>query len=110
SMVCVYLSLVMGPLLAMLYMVCTLPLVGYKLLKGPFYLFYETVLDMFGLFFVIGLGMAVWRRFVQRPARVDATARFAWVLALLFVIRVGGFLMGACRLPVAGARGALGWS
>src|SRR5207245_2528863 len=55
---------------------------------------------MFALFFVIGLGMAVWRRFVQRPARVDATARFAWVLALLFVINVSGFVMEACRLAV----------
>jgi Fe-S oxidoreductase len=55
---------------------------------------------MFGLFFVIGLGMAVWRRFVQRPARVDATARFAWVLTLLFVINVSGFVMEACRLAV----------
>ncbi len=78
----------------------TLSQAGYKLLKGPFYLFYETVLDLFGLFFVIGLGMAVWRRFVQRPARVDATARFAWVLALLFVINVSGFVMEACRLAV----------
>ena len=85
-----------------------------KLLRGPFYLFYETVLDMFGLFFVIGLGMAVWRRFVQRPARVDATARFAWVLALLFVINVSGFIMEACRLAVVEPRWApwspVGWA
>src|SRR5438128_4373087 len=90
----------MGTVLATLDWDVTLPLFGYKLLKGPFYLFYETVLDMFGFFFVIGLGMAVWRRFVQRPARVDATARFAWVLALLFVINVSGFIMEACRLAV----------
>jgi Fe-S oxidoreductase len=44
--------------------------------------------------------MAVWRRFVQRPARVDATGRFAWVLTLLFVINVSGFVMEACRLAV----------
>ena len=55
----------------------TLPLFDYKLLKGDFYLYYELVLDMFGLFFVIGLGMAVWRRFVLRPARIDPEARFA---------------------------------
>ena len=95
-----FLALFMGTVLATLDWDVTLPLFGYKLLKGPFYLFYETVLDMFGLFFVIGLGMAVWRRFVQRPARVDATARFAWVLALLFVINVSGFIMEACRLAV----------
>src|SRR6185369_14917046 len=54
----------------------------------------------FGLFFVIGLGMAVWRRFVLRPARIDPTARFANVLALLFVINLTGFVMEACRLAV----------
>ncbi|MGH7347151.1 MAG: 4Fe-4S dicluster domain-containing protein, partial [Candidatus Rokuibacteriota bacterium] len=95
-----FLALFMGTVLATIDWDVTLPLFGYKLLKGPFYLFYETVLDMFGLFFVIGLGMAVWRRFVQRPARVDATARFAWVLTLLFVINVTGFVMEACRLAV----------
>ncbi len=95
-----FLALFMGTVLATIDWDITLPLFGYKLLKGPFYLFYETVLDLFGLFFVIGLGMAVWRRFVVRPRRVDPTARFAWVLALLFVINLTGFIMEACRLAV----------
>jgi Fe-S oxidoreductase/nitrate reductase gamma subunit len=96
-----FLALFMGTVLATIDWDITLPLFGYKLLKGSFYLFYETTLDLFGLFFVIGLGMAVWRRFVQRPQRVDPTARFAKVLALLFVINVTGFVMEACRLAVA---------
>jgi Fe-S oxidoreductase/nitrate reductase gamma subunit len=95
-----FLALFMGTVLATIDFDITLPLFGYKLLKGPFYLFYETVLDFFGLFFVIGLGMAVYRRFVVRPARIDPTARFAWVLALLFVINVTGFVMEASRLAV----------
>src|SRR4029434_5285757 len=77
-----------------------LPLFGYKLLKGDFYLFYETVLDLFGLFFVVGLGMALWRRCVTRPARIEPSARFAWVLGLLLVINVTGFVMEACPLAV----------
>src|SRR5499426_3718376 len=88
-----FLALFMGTVLATIDYDITLPLWGYKLLKGRFYLFYETVLDLFGLFFVIGLGMAVWRRFVLRPHRVDPTARFANVLALLFVINLTGFIM-----------------
>jgi len=95
-----FLALFMGTVLATIDYDVTLPLFGYKLLKGTFYLFYETVLDLFGLFFVIGLGMAVWRRFVVRPHRVDATTRFANVLALLFVINLTGFVMEACRLAV----------
>jgi len=95
-----FLALFMGTVLATVDYDVTLPLFGYKLLKGDFYLFYETVLDLFGLFFVIGLGMAVWRRFVGRPHNVDPTARFAAVLALLFVINVTGFIMEAARLAV----------
>jgi Fe-S oxidoreductase/nitrate reductase gamma subunit len=95
-----FLALFMGTVLATIDWDITLPLFDYKLLKGPFYLFYETTLDLFGLFFVIGLGMAVWRRFVQRPDRIDPTPRFAKVLVLLFVINVTGFVMEACRLAV----------
>ncbi|PYO02435.1 MAG: hypothetical protein DMD91_03890 [Candidatus Rokuibacteriota bacterium] len=95
-----FLALFMGTALATIDYDITLPLFGYKLLKGDFYLVYETVLDLFGLFFVVGLGMAVWRRFVVRPHRVDPTARFAAVLTLLFVINVTGFIMEAARLAV----------
>ena len=95
-----FLALFLGTVLATIDWDVTLLLFGYKLLKGPFYLAYETVLDLFGLFFVVGLGMAVWRRFVLRPHRLDPTARFAWVLALLLVINVSGFVMEAARLAV----------
>src|SRR6266849_971710 len=109
-----FLALFMGTVLATIDWDVTLPLFGYKLLKGPFYLFYETVLDLFGLFFVTGLGMAVWRRFVVRPHRVDPTARFAGVLALLLVINVTGFVMEACRIaavkPAWGPWSPVGWA
>jgi Fe-S oxidoreductase len=95
-----FLALFMGTVLATIDWDIALPLFGYKLLKGDFYLFYETVLDLFGLFFVVGLGMALWRRFVTRPLRIEPSARFAWVLGLLLVINVTGFVMEACRLAV----------
>ncbi len=95
-----FLALFIGTVLATIDWDITLPLFGYKLLKGDFYLAYELVLDLFGLFFVIGLGMAVYRRFVVRPGRIDPTPHFAWVLTLLFVINLTGFIMEACRLAV----------
>jgi Fe-S oxidoreductase/nitrate reductase gamma subunit len=108
-----FLALFMGTVLATIDYDIALPIWGYKLLKGPFYLAYETVLDLFGLFFVIGLGMAVWRRFVVRPHRVDPTARFANVLALLFLINLSGFVVEACRLaatqPWWGPWSPVGW-
>jgi nitrate reductase gamma subunit len=95
-----FLALFMGTALATIDYDITLPLFGYKLLKGSFYLFYETVLDLFGLFFVVGLGMAVSRRFILRSPRVDPEARFANVLLLLFLINLSGFVMEASRLAV----------
>src|ERR1700752_2015355 len=95
-----FLALFTGTVLATIDWDITLPLFGYKLLKGDFYLGYELVLDMFGLFFVIGLGMAIYRRFVVRPARIDATPRFARLPTLLFLINATGFIMEACRLAV----------
>jgi Fe-S oxidoreductase len=95
-----FLALFMGTVLATIDYDITLPLFGWKMLKGSFYLGYEVVLDLFGLFFVIGLGMAVYRRFVVRPTRVDPAAKFATVLALLFVINVTGFIIEAARLAV----------
>jgi Fe-S oxidoreductase/nitrate reductase gamma subunit len=95
-----FLALFMGTVLATIDYDITLPLLGWKMLKGSFYLAYEVVLDLFGLFFVIGLGMAVYRRFVVRPKRVDPAAKFAKVLALLLVINVTGFIIEAARLAV----------
>jgi len=95
-----FLALFIGTVLATIDYDITLPLLGVKLLKGSFYLFYELVLDMFGLFFVVGLGMACYRRFIKRPARVDPDPQFAYALLILFVINATGFVMEACRLAV----------
>ena len=109
-----FLALFMGTVLATIDYDITLPFFDYKLLRGPFYLAYEAVLDLFGLFFVLGLGMALWRRFVLRPERIDPTARFAGLLALLLVINVTGFVMEACRLaavrPAWAPWSPVGWA
>ena len=96
-------ALFLGTILATIDYDITLRLplgLDFKLLQGPFYLFYELSLDLFGLFFVVGLGLALYRRFVVRPARIDPTPHFAWILALLFAINVTGFVLEACRLAV----------
>src|SRR5207245_6482090 len=104
----------MGTVVAAIYHVITLALSVYNQLQRPFYLSYEAVLDLFGLFFLLGLGMALWRRFVLRPDRIDPTARFAGLLALLLVINVTGFVMEACRLaavrPAWAPWSPVGWA
>ena len=41
-----------------------------KILQGNIYLVYKFVLDSFTLLFLIGTGMAVYRRYIQRPRRL----------------------------------------
>jgi Fe-S oxidoreductase/nitrate reductase gamma subunit len=90
---------------------------GGKLLIGPFYLVYELVLDLAGLFFVIALGMAIYRRYGQRPARLGSTrlfGGFTFTLTILLVINVTGLLVEGLRLAVVrppwGPWSAVGWS
>jgi Fe-S oxidoreductase len=103
----------MGTVLATIDYDITLPL-GFKLLKGRFYLLYELSLDLFGLFFVVGLGLALFRRFGRRPKQLDPTPHFAFILALLLAINVTGFVIEACRLAVTqpwwGPWSPVGWA
>jgi len=86
---------------------------GVKLLQGSFYLGFSAVLDVFGVVFLLGLAMMIYRRMVLRPealdyARADAQDGqvdrsgystddmiFVWSL---FVIGVTGFLVEGLRI------------
>lgn len=63
---------------------------------GEFYLAYQLVVDLFGLLFVVGISMAIYRRYVVRNHRLWGRHTgweddlFIWSL---FVIGVGGFLV-----------------
>ena len=71
-----------------------------KLLRGSLYQFYEVTLDLFGLFFLIGLGMAFKRRYVDRSVRLSYDWGWGLMLGLLFAINLTGFLIEALRLAV----------
>ncbi|XVH30225.1 4Fe-4S dicluster domain-containing protein [Haloferacaceae archaeon DSL9] len=74
---------------------------GGSLWVGDFYLAYQFVVDAFGLLFVVGIGMAIYRRYIVRNERLwgkhtsledDA---FIWAL---FVLGAGGFLVQAVAI------------
>jgi Fe-S oxidoreductase/nitrate reductase gamma subunit len=75
-----------------------------KLLQGDFYLFYKVVLDLAALFVLVGLGLAIYRRYVVRPDRLNTDWRFHLTLPLLAFIVLTGLLVEAFRL--AGMRPA----
>src|SRR5688572_27278697 len=75
------------------------PFFGVSFYHGNFYVVYKLVINLFGLLFIVGLLMALWRRYGQglpkfsRSLQDDAIA-----LGLLLALGLTGFLLQALRL------------
>ncbi|HPC86517.1 MAG TPA: heterodisulfide reductase-related iron-sulfur binding cluster [Smithellaceae bacterium] len=84
----------------------TEPLFGWTFLKGNFYLVFSFLMDLFGLFVLIGVVIALDRRFVQKPDRLgykgemDNTPDDVIVLLLIGAIILTGFIAEALRIYV----------
>jgi Fe-S oxidoreductase/nitrate reductase gamma subunit len=58
----------------------------------------ELVWDIAGLALMGGVGMAAWRRYVTRPARLNTMLENGVLLALLMGMAVSGFVLQALRM------------
>ncbi|MHA2363238.1 MAG: heterodisulfide reductase-related iron-sulfur binding cluster [Candidatus Hodarchaeales archaeon] len=68
-------------------------------LYGDVYLIYSFILDLFGIILIIGIFMALWRRFISKHERVrSALYDDVWVLFALLIIAVSGLLIEAVRI------------
>lgn len=81
----------------------------FKFLNGNIYLVYKFILDTFTVFFLIGVAMAAYRRFIQRPRRLTLKPGFTWSLALIALIVLGGLLTESLHWAVEKPAWAL-WS
>lgn len=71
---------------------------GLRIMQGNFYLYFQSLtLDVFGLFATVGLLLAACRRMLFKPERLDNTGR-DWVLLLLLVILLTGFMLEGLRI------------
>ena len=73
---------------------------GWKFLHGRTYEAYSFVGDAAGLLFVIGIGWALVRRYIQRPYRIRIKSKpeHLLILGVFLVIGVTGFLAEAFRI------------
>ncbi|MGQ9769826.1 MAG: heterodisulfide reductase-related iron-sulfur binding cluster [Thermogutta sp.] len=77
---------------------------GIRLLSGTFYRLFELVLDLAGAALLLGILLAVVRRYGLRPGRLTSptNTRDRWqsasILALLFLIAITGFLVEGLRI------------
>jgi Fe-S oxidoreductase/nitrate reductase gamma subunit len=82
----------------------TEPLFSWAFLRGNFYLGFSFMMDLFGLLVLIGVLMAAFRRYVQKPDRLgykgtpDNTNDDAIALLLIAGIIVTGFIIEALRI------------
>ncbi len=76
------------------------PLFRLHYMRGSFYLGTEAVLDLMGLVFLLGVVLAIVRRYLLRPARLENRPDDLLVLLLLLFLGVGGYLLEGLRLAV----------
>ncbi len=67
-------------------------------ISGNFYLVFSFVLDLFGLLAIIGVLLALFRRYVLRPERLDRKFEDALSLVLLLLILITGFTNEGLRI------------
>ena len=74
---------------------------GASIMHGWFYLYFQSfIVDICGALVLVGIVMAAARRFVSRPKGLVYTDEAAWILVVLFVIIVTGFLLEGWRIAV----------
>ncbi len=71
---------------------------GFLILKGSFYLVFELAVNVFALLFLIGLGLAAFRRYVRRPDRLNIGPDDALILGALAFIALSGLSLEVMRL------------
>ena len=62
----------------------------FKFLVGNTYLLYKFVLDIFTFVFLVGIGLAAYRRYVLKPNRLTLNSGFTWALIFITTIVLGG--------------------
>ncbi len=77
---------------------------GLPILRGTFYLIFEMVVNAATLLFLVGLGLAAWRRYLRRPDRLNGhrhdalPPRWGYILGTLAFIALTGLALEVMRL------------
>lgn len=72
----------------------------YHFLHGDFYIIWSLFGDVFGLVVLIGLLMAIYRRYVAKPTRLDTKKIDTFALVMILLIVITGFTNEAMRIAL----------
>jgi Fe-S oxidoreductase/nitrate reductase gamma subunit len=73
-----------------------------EIFKGWVYVFFTVASDLAGVFLLVGVAMAAWRRFAGKPETIENGPADALILIFLSGIVVTGFLAEGLRIAVVG--------
>lgn len=71
---------------------------GIPLFYGKKYLILSLLMDLFGLMAMIGIGMAAYKRYIDKPDHEDYTFDDAFLLILVLLILFTGFVLEGLRI------------
>jgi len=72
----------------------------FKFIQGNIYIIYKLIMDLAVVLFLVGAGLAAYRRFIQKPPRLTLRPEFTISLVLITVIVLGGLVVESFRLAV----------
>src|SRR6266851_1995759 len=94
-----FVFLFIGTLIVLLEADIVRPYFGASFYQGTFYVVYKLLINFFGLVFLVGLLMAVYRRYMQKlPKFRRNLSDDAIVLGILLFLGITGFVLQALRL------------
>ncbi|MCW5828252.1 MAG: 4Fe-4S dicluster domain-containing protein [Deltaproteobacteria bacterium] len=67
---------------------------------GDFYLGYSFFLDVMGLVFILGLGIALYRRFIKKPKHLETSVDDLRIIGMFGAIAVTGYLLEGARIAL----------
>ncbi|MYB20620.1 MAG: 4Fe-4S dicluster domain-containing protein [Holophagales bacterium] len=71
------------------------------IMKGHFYLIFQSlIVDIFGLFVLVGVALAAIRRWISKPKLLVYTDEASWILVTIFVMALTGFMIEGWRIAV----------
>jgi Fe-S oxidoreductase/nitrate reductase gamma subunit len=82
----------------------------FHFMQGTFYLVYSAVLDSFGILAIIGVILAIIRRYVLKPGRLDNKWDDMVALLLILIVIATGFIVEGLRIAATELQVAPDWA
>jgi len=82
----------------------------FHFMYGGFYLGYSVVVDAFGILLLVGVALAIIRRYVQKPDRLDNKREDLIALLLIGLVVVTGFIVEGFRIAATELKTTPAWA